>query len=115
MAGQKSDSLARSLPNRSNPTEQTEQWRQQALDELEIVDSGAHPVIGTSGLLSSQVEALQQRCQEQRLGGIIVPNFSIAAILMMRFASMAARFMPEVEIIEAHHRYKIQNQYRWIH
>ena len=41
MAGQKSDSLARSLPNRSNPTEQTEQWRQQALDELEIVDSGA--------------------------------------------------------------------------
>ena len=41
MAGQKSDSLARSLPNRSNPTEQTEQWRQQALNELEIVDSGA--------------------------------------------------------------------------
>ena len=29
------------MPNRSNPTEQTEQWRQQALDELEIVDSGA--------------------------------------------------------------------------
>ena len=41
MAGQKSDSLARSLPNRSNPTEQTEQWRQQAINELEIVDSGA--------------------------------------------------------------------------
>ena len=29
------------MPNRSNPTEQTEQWRQQALNELEIVDSGA--------------------------------------------------------------------------
>jgi GAF domain-containing protein len=28
------------LPSRSNPTEQTEQWRQQALDELDIVDSG---------------------------------------------------------------------------
>jgi diguanylate cyclase (GGDEF)-like protein/PAS domain S-box-containing protein len=41
MAGQQLDFLAGSLPNRSNPTEQTEQWRQQALNELEIVDSGA--------------------------------------------------------------------------
>jgi diguanylate cyclase (GGDEF)-like protein/PAS domain S-box-containing protein len=39
-AGLSSDSSARALPNRSNPTEQAELWRQQALDALDILDSG---------------------------------------------------------------------------
>lgn len=40
-AALRSESSARALPNRSNPSEQTEQARQQALDELDILDSGA--------------------------------------------------------------------------
>ncbi len=39
--------------------------------------------------------------------GIIAPNFSIAALLMMQFAAKAARYLSEVEIIEAHHQQKL--------
>ncbi len=74
---------------------------------LTIINQGAHPVIGTSGLSFEQITTLQQLCNEKKLGGIIVPNFSISAVLMMRFAADAARLMPEVEIIEAHHPQKL--------
>lgn len=70
---------------------------------LAIIEAGAHPVIGTSGLLPEQIQELQQRCAAKKLGGIIAPNFSIGAILMMRFAQMAAPYFPQVEIIELHH------------
>ncbi|MGQ3892495.1 4-hydroxy-tetrahydrodipicolinate reductase [Legionella sp. CNM-4043-24] len=73
---------------------------------LTIIEAGAHPVIGTSGLLPEQIAHLRTRCEAKRLGGIIAPNFSIGAVLMMRFAAMAARYLPDVEIIEAHHQQK---------
>ena len=76
-------------------------------NSLAIINHNAHPVIGTSGLLPLQIQKLQRLCVEKKLGGIIVPNFSIAAVLMMRFAAVAARFFPEVEIIEAHHQQKL--------
>ncbi|CDZ76018.1 4-hydroxy-tetrahydrodipicolinate reductase [Legionella massiliensis] len=76
-------------------------------NSLTIIDSGAHPVIGTSGLLDDQIKTLKQYCDAQELGGIIVPNFSIGAVLMMRFAAQAARFLTEVEIIETHHQQKL--------
>lgn len=72
-----------------------------------IIRAGAHPVIGTSGLFDKEIDELKKRCDAQQLGGLIVPNFSIAAILMMRFAAIAARFLPEVEIIETHHPQKL--------
>lgn len=74
---------------------------------LTIIEHGVHPVIGSSGLLDEQIEHLQKLSADKALGGIIAPNFSIAAVLMMRFAAEAARFLPEVEIIEAHHQQKI--------
>lgn len=74
---------------------------------LTIIEQGAHPVIGTSGLLEEEIRVLRQRCEDKQLGGIIVPNFSISAVLMMRFAMDAARLLPEVEIIEAHHPQKL--------
>jgi 4-hydroxy-tetrahydrodipicolinate reductase len=73
---------------------------------LAIIESGAHPVIGTSGLLPEQIEYLQRLCDNKKLGGIIAPNFSIGAVLMMRFASLAARYLNQVEIIESHHQQK---------
>lgn len=74
---------------------------------LTIIQQGAHPVIGTSGLQSADIKRLQHQCEEKKLGGIIVPNFSISAVLLMRFAGMAARYLPNVEIIEAHHPQKL--------
>ena len=68
-----------------------------------IVNTGAHPVIGTSGLLPSQVEELQKLCAAKSLGGLIAPNFAIGAVLMMKFAKEAVRYFPDVEIIELHH------------
>jgi 4-hydroxy-tetrahydrodipicolinate reductase len=70
-----------------------------------IIEANSRPIIGTSGLQQSQIQQLQEHCKKQQLGGIIVPNFSLAAILMMHFAATAARFLPEtnVEIIEQHH------------
>ena len=76
-------------------------------NSLIIIKNNAHPVIGASGLLPEQVNTLQELCAEKKLGGIIAPNLSIGAILMMRFAAAAAHFLPEAEIIEAHHQQKL--------
>lgn len=76
-------------------------------NSLTIIASGAHPVIGTSGLMDEQIQTLTEHCTAKKLGGIIAPNFSLSAVLMMRFAAEAARILPEVEIIEAHHQQKL--------
>ena len=68
-----------------------------------IIESGARPVIGTSGLLPEQVAELQNLCDKQNLGGIIVPNFAIGAVLMMKYSQDAAKYFPHVEVIEMHH------------
>jgi 4-hydroxy-tetrahydrodipicolinate reductase len=60
------------------------------------------PVVGTTGFTPQDIEALDKLCREQGIGGIIAPNFSIGAILMMKFAQTAAKYMPHVEIIEYH-------------
>jgi 4-hydroxy-tetrahydrodipicolinate reductase len=76
-------------------------------NSLCIIQQGARPVIGTSGLLSAQIEELAQLCEAQQLGGIVAPNFSIGAVLMMQFAAKAATYFSEVEIIETHHQNKL--------
>ncbi|MBC7335577.1 MAG: 4-hydroxy-tetrahydrodipicolinate reductase, partial [Clostridia bacterium] len=38
---------------------------------------------------------------------LLVPNFALGAVLMMHFARMAARYFPQVEIIEMHHEQKL--------
>jgi 4-hydroxy-tetrahydrodipicolinate reductase len=68
-----------------------------------IIAANAHPVIGTSGFSPEQIAQLQAQCAEKKLGGIIAPNFSIGAVLMMRYAKDAARYYQHVEIIEMHH------------
>ncbi len=68
-----------------------------------IISSNANPVIGTSGLTEDQVKILSDLCSEKKLGGIVAPNFAISVILMQKFAQMAARHLPQAEIIEMHH------------
>lgn len=63
---------------------------------------GVRPVIGTTGFRPEQIDELDRLCREQNIGGIVAPNFSIGAILMMQFARQAAKYMPHVEIIEYH-------------
>jgi 4-hydroxy-tetrahydrodipicolinate reductase len=64
------------------------------------------PVIGTTGLQSDQLAKLNQQLTAQNLGGLMVPNFSIGAVLMMRFAEQAAQYFTHAEIVEIHHNRK---------
>lgn len=68
-----------------------------------IIGLNKYPVIGTSGLLPEQIQFLQSACHAKKIGGIIVPNFSIGAVLMMRYAQAIASYYAAVEIIEMHH------------
>ncbi|WP_432359034.1 4-hydroxy-tetrahydrodipicolinate reductase [Sporosarcina sp. UB5] len=68
---------------------------------------GVHPVVGTSGLTKHELDSIFNLVESTQIGGIIAPNFSIGAVLMMKFAAQAARYLGDVEIIEMHHDRKL--------
>ncbi len=63
---------------------------------------GVSCVVGTTGLAPDELEGLAAGATDGTCL-FVAPNFAIGAVLMMRFAAEAARFMPHVEIIELHH------------
>ncbi|MTB64632.1 4-hydroxy-tetrahydrodipicolinate reductase [Streptococcus sp. zg-86] len=67
------------------------------------LENGFAPVVGTTGFTSEEIEALTALSAEKKLGGLIAPNFAIGAILLMQFAAQAAKYFPNLEIIELHH------------
>lgn len=70
--------------------------------------NGVHAVVGTSGFDDAKVAALRDELGDSPdVGFLIVPNFSIGAVLMMRFAQIAAPFFESVEVIELHHPDKV--------
>jgi 4-hydroxy-tetrahydrodipicolinate reductase len=68
--------------------------------------AGIAAVIGTSGFTPARLEELRQLWGEDGPPALVVPNFSIGAVLMMRFAAEAASHFEAVEIIERHHSTK---------
>jgi 4-hydroxy-tetrahydrodipicolinate reductase len=70
-------------------------------------ENGVHAVVGTSGFEADEVEALRKVFEQSEANAVIVPNFAISAVLMMRFAELAAPYFDAVEIIELHHDEKI--------
>ncbi|RYL88846.1 4-hydroxy-tetrahydrodipicolinate reductase [Sporolactobacillus sp. THM7-4] len=70
------------------------------------IDYRVRPVIGTSGFSGEEVSGYKKQMDEKALGGIIAPNFAIGAVLVMKFSKMAAKYFPDVEIIELHHDQK---------
>lgn len=66
------------------------------------IKHGVRPVVGTTGFTSEELKELDKLCKEQKIGCLIAPNFSIGAILMMKFATEASKYLPHVEIIEYH-------------
>jgi len=77
------------------------------LNTRKIIESGAHPVVGTTGFRPEDIEALADLSSRLGRGGLIAPNFAIGAVLLMKFAGEAARYLPSVEIIELHHDQKL--------
>jgi 4-hydroxy-tetrahydrodipicolinate reductase len=64
-------------------------------------------VVGTTGLNEVELRQLEKLAVDNRTGLAIIPNFAIGAVLMMKFAREAARYFPDVEIIELHHDQKM--------
>jgi 4-hydroxy-tetrahydrodipicolinate reductase len=69
-------------------------------------DSGANVLIGTSGYTTSRIEALKSLWVGIESSCLVIPNFAIGAVLMMRFAELAAPHFESAEIIEMHHHDK---------
>lgn len=65
------------------------------------------PVVGTTGLSQEDLDEVGQLCRNDQVGAFIAPNFAIGAILMMKMAQEAAKYLPHVEIIEYHHDEKV--------
>jgi 4-hydroxy-tetrahydrodipicolinate reductase len=74
---------------------------------ITAIQRGVSPVVGTTGLTPAEIKELDELCREHNTGAIIAPNFAIGAVLMMKFAQEAAKYMPHVEIIEQHHDRKL--------
>jgi 4-hydroxy-tetrahydrodipicolinate reductase len=60
-------------------------------------------VVGTSG---ADLSGYDSQARERSVPLLVVPNFAIGAVLMMRFAEEAARYLPHAEIVELHHETK---------
>ena len=75
------------------------------MDNLEFcIAHGIHAVVGTTGFDSDRLDTLRGWLAKSAGTGVLVaPNFSIGAVLMMRFAAEAARFYESVEVVELHH------------
>jgi 4-hydroxy-tetrahydrodipicolinate reductase len=63
------------------------------------LEQGVSCVVGTTGWDAQQLDAL---ARERGLRLFVAPNFSLGAVLMMRFAEQAAQYFPRAEIIELH-------------
>src|SRR5690606_25379048 len=68
-------------------------------------DHGVHAVVGTSGLTAEDHGRLRDSFTSSNC--VIAPNFAIGAVLMMRFAEIAAPFFETAEVIELHHDQKV--------
>ena len=66
-----------------------------------------HAVVGTTGFGAEELVELGERFDKATANAVIAPNFAIGAVMMMRFAELAAPYFDSVEIIEMHHENKI--------
>jgi 4-hydroxy-tetrahydrodipicolinate reductase len=68
------------------------------------IANGIHTVVGTTGFTDERLDQVREwLAARPEVGVVIAPNFGIAAVLMMRFAAIAAPYFESVEIVELHH------------
>ncbi|MEV1048443.1 4-hydroxy-tetrahydrodipicolinate reductase [Streptomyces sp. NPDC049916] len=75
------------------------------MDNLDFcVRHGIHCVVGTTGWTDERLARLTARLENSPATGVLIaPNFSIGAVLTMKFAEQAARYFESVEVVELHH------------
>lgn len=74
---------------------------------LAALDAGAHVVVGTSGLTEDDYRAIDERAKARARGVIACGNFAITAVLLQKFAEIAARYVDHFEVIDYAHEDKI--------
>ncbi|HET6685462.1 MAG TPA: 4-hydroxy-tetrahydrodipicolinate reductase [Jiangellaceae bacterium] len=71
---------------------------------LHCIRRGVHAVVGTTGWSEDKLDRVRWALDTSPGTGVLIaPNFSLGAVLMMRFAAQAARFYESAEVIELHH------------
>lgn len=71
------------------------------------VGAGIPLVSGVTGIPDDVLDTIRGLSAKTSAPVLIVPNFAIGAVLMMRFAELAARWIPDAEVIELHHEKKL--------
>jgi 4-hydroxy-tetrahydrodipicolinate reductase len=72
-----------------------------------FLEQGVPNIVGTSGLGNEELDDLDKCAREGSVQLFVAPNFAIGAVLMIRLAAEAARFLPRAEIVELHHETKL--------
>ena len=69
--------------------------------------NNVHAVVGTTGFAEAELAEFADLFEHSPANAVIAPNFAIGAVLLMRFAELAAPYFETAEIIELHHNQKI--------
>ena len=73
-----------------------------------LITNGINTVVGTTGFDAERISKLEKLITANaKVGVLIAPNFAIGAVLMMEFATKAAKYFESAEIIELHHPNKV--------
>lgn len=72
-----------------------------------LLEHDIHAVVGATGITAEQLEQARALAAASPANALVVPNFAIGAVLLMRFAAEAARHLPHVEVVELHHDGKV--------
>jgi len=67
---------------------------------LKALESGAHAVVGTSGLSDGDYDEIDRAARKAGLGVLAAGNFALTAVLLLKFATLAARYIPQYEVID---------------
>jgi 4-hydroxy-tetrahydrodipicolinate reductase len=72
-----------------------------------LISKNINAVIGTTGFDDARITKIKSLLASSKSGILIAPNFAIGAVLMMEFATKAAKYFESAEIIELHHPNKV--------
>ena len=72
-----------------------------------LITHNINAVIGTTGFDDARIAKIKSLLASSKSGVLIAPNFAIGAVLMMEFATKAAKYFESAEIIELHHPNKV--------
>jgi len=72
-----------------------------------ILEKGINVVSGSTGLKDEELESYGKIAKENSATLFLAPNYAIGAVLMMKFAQEAAKYIKDIEVIEYHHDQKL--------